>query len=85
MIKPKYSYVFLISILLILCLGLLSGSPQQENPMFDPTQSRGNFAEDWAQFDKLLQEQKHEATSSLVQTMLEQARAAGNNAEWVWD
>jgi uncharacterized protein YfaS (alpha-2-macroglobulin family) len=82
MIKPKYSYVFLISILLILCLGLLSGSPQQENPMFDPTQSRGNFAEDWAQFDKLLQEQKHEAASSLVQTMLEQARAAGNNAEW---
>ena len=82
MIKPKYSYVFLISILLILCLGLLSGSPLQDNPKPDPTQSRGNFAEDWAQFDKLLQEQKHEAASSLVQTMLEQARAAGNNAEW---
>jgi len=82
MIKPEYSYIFLISIFLILCLGLLTGGPSQENPMFDPTQSRENFAENWIQFEKLLQEQKHEEASSLVQTMLEEARVTENNAEW---
>jgi uncharacterized protein YfaS (alpha-2-macroglobulin family) len=82
MIKRKYSYAFLISILLIVCLGLLVGGPLQENPKPDPVQSSGNIAEDWDLFEKLLQEQKHEAASSLVETMLEEARAAENNAEW---
>lgn len=82
MIQNKHHIVFLLSILLILCLGLLFGMQLPKDSQPDSLQWSGEFDEGWKQFDRLLEEQKVEAASALVEKMLASARAEKNNAEW---
>jgi uncharacterized protein YfaS (alpha-2-macroglobulin family) len=82
MIERRYRFAFLLSVLLILCLGLLAGKPLKEVSKPDAPEWKGNFSTGWNQFEKLLNDQKHEAASELVEKMLESARAAKNSTEW---
>lgn len=82
MIKRRYSIAFFPFILLVLCLGFLIAAQLPKDPEPDSPDWNGDFTEGWKQFEQLLEEQKHEAASALVDAMLEDARAAENNTEW---
>ncbi|MBN2319183.1 MAG: hypothetical protein JXR49_08895 [Acidobacteria bacterium] len=82
MIRGRHHLTFFSFILLVLCLGLLLGAQLPKDSKPDTTDWNGDFAEGWKQFDRLIEEQKHEAASALVDTMLKSARAAENNTEW---
>jgi len=82
MIKRSYCFLFLLSMLLILLLGVSAETSRTDNTPSNATEWNGNFTEGWEQFDKLLEEQKHEAASSLIEKILEEARSEKNNSEW---
>jgi len=95
MIKSRFNITFPLSFFLILSLGLtaigcglteVSGGTIVGGPIQDPPENSsewtGNFTEDWKQFEQLLNEQKYEAASALVEKMLVKARTEEDSAEW---
>jgi uncharacterized protein YfaS (alpha-2-macroglobulin family) len=82
MIKRRYNIGFLLSIILILSLGFTLGGPVQEPSKSKPPEWSGNFAEGWRQFEQLVDDQKFEAATSLVEEMLARASAGRNSTEW---
>ncbi len=80
--KRRYHLAFLISLIMVASLGFIIGSPVPQTPKPKPAEWSGNFMDGWKQFEQLTKEQKYEAASSLVETMLEKARSTKDNAEW---
>jgi len=88
MLKDRFNFVFLLFFFLTLGLGLTAmicgvtvGGPIQDPPENSSGWS-GDFTEDWKQFEQLLNEQKYEAASILVEKMLVKARTEDDSAEW---
>jgi hypothetical protein len=90
MIKRRPKPALLLFLFLFLSLGFaaslnfksLPESPPPQAPAPKPAGWNGSFAEGWQNYEQLTKEQKYEAASSLVETMLAAARAAKNNPEW---
>lgn len=83
--KRKSCLLFLLLLSLIAGIGIAAFPPLQsskEAPKPATPEWNGDFAAGWRQFESLTGEQKYEAASSLVEKMLEQARASKNNTEW---
>lgn len=86
MFKSRQLLLLLSTFTLILgitaALELSPAPAQGDRTAMEPSEWNGDFAEGWRQYDALVKDQKYEAASSLVETMLERAREAKNSAEW---
>jgi uncharacterized protein YfaS (alpha-2-macroglobulin family) len=88
MMKARFSFAFPLFLMFILSMGPMPGvepnigETVQEAPAAESTQWNGDFAEGWRQFEEMVQEQKYEAASSLVERMLEKARSEKISEEW---
>ena len=82
MILARHGYTVLFVLLLILCPGPTRGTSQPALGGDAPVPWIGDFADGWRQFDKLLEQQKHEAASALAGQLLEKAIEENNSTEW---
>jgi uncharacterized protein YfaS (alpha-2-macroglobulin family) len=88
--KSRTQLLFLSCLFFILALGSMVSLDSNSSPtgIVPPPQKpkaahwNGSFVDGWRQFDALVREQKFEAASALVESMLTGARDSKNNQEW---
>jgi alpha-2-macroglobulin len=80
--NPGCVLKFLVSVFIILCLGLPTAVSGPEDSEAALPQWKGNFAEGWAQYEKLQKDQKHADAAALLEDMLQRARTEKNSIEW---
>jgi alpha-2-macroglobulin len=79
--RCNYALLFLF---LTLNLGFAASAVQSTKEPEKPEEVNwnGDFTQGWQQYDQLIDEQKYQTASSLVEKMLVDARAKNNNYEW---